>query len=128
MFLLNLSFSKVISDSFFFEAPGLLFRLLCLILAFPSTVSPLRSVEISGKALAKDSRVVTSFFDGRLCFLASGFDFSILESNDERFERRFSCLELPKALLLPETLFSDGSEAVDFRIELDSERLGVVGA
>lgn len=71
---------------------------------------------------------MTSFFDGRLCFLANGFDFSILESNDERLERRFSRLELPKALLIPETLFSDGLEAVDFRIELDSERLGVVGA
>lgn len=46
----------------------------------PSSVSPSSS---SGKALARDSRSATSFFDGRLRFCAFGLAFSILETKDE---------------------------------------------
>lgn len=102
MFLLNLSFSIEINRSFFFMAPGLLFKLLCLMMvaeASPKPVSPSRLAGISGKASASDSRVVTNFLDARLRFWDEGFafDFSIREIKVERLIIRLSLFEEPKA-------------------------------
>ena len=92
IFLLNLSFSRLINTSFFFIAPGRLFKLLCLIFASPITVAPFALVVVSGNASAKDSRVVTSFLDGRLRFLDGAFDFSMREMRAECLIMRLSFL------------------------------------
>lgn len=99
MFLLNRSFSIVINVSFFFKAPGLLFKLLCLILASPIIVSQSLSSDASGKAPASDSRFVINFLEGRLRFLDEGFDFSIREINAECLIMRLSLFVVVKALL-----------------------------
>ena len=96
--MLNLSLSILIKVSFFFIAPGLLFRLLCLILASPITVSPFLSGTL-GKASTRDSRSVTSFLDGRLRFLEECFGFSIREIKAERLIVRLSFFVVPNALL-----------------------------
>ena len=96
--MLNLSLSILIKVSFFFIAPGLLFRLLCLILASPITVSPILSGTL-GKASTRDSRSVTSFLDGRLRFLEECFGFSIREIKAERLIVRLSFFVVPNALL-----------------------------
>lgn len=99
MFLLNLSFSIAINASFFFRAPGLLFKVLCLILASPIIVSPFRSSDKCGRAPASESRFVINFLEGRLRFLDDGFDFSIREINAECLIVRLSLFVVENALL-----------------------------
>lgn len=118
MFLLNLSFSIEINRSFFFMAPGLLFKLLCLMIvavASPKPVSPSRLAGISlagisGKASASDSRFVTNFLDARLRFWDEGFafDFSIREIKVERLIMRLSLFVEPKALAISRRVSEEG--------------------
>ena len=98
MFWLNLSFSILISRSFFFIAPGLFLKLLYLILPGPVHNSSAGVVGISGRAFAKDSRSVISFLDGRLRFFDGAVDFSIREISAERLVKRLSFFRLPKTL------------------------------
>ena len=128
MFWLNLSFSWAISSSFFLVAPGLLFRLLCFILAFPIAFPSLSSLAISGKAFSKDWRFVIRFFGRGLLFLAIVLGFSTLERRAERFIMRLSFLERPKALLDSRIRSLDGWAVFDFGIGLDDEYLTIVGA
>lgn len=103
MFLSNLSLSIAINRSFFFAAPGLLFKLLCLMIVVPSKpISPFRLSGISGKASASDSRFVTNFLDARLRFWDEGFafDFSIRDIKVERLIKRLSLFVEPKALAI----------------------------
>lgn len=85
--------------------------LLCLILGSLDSVCPLRVLEISGKAFARDSRFEINFLEGRLRFLEDGFCFSILEIKAECLIVRLSLLEEPKALLIFWSVFL---EAFDF--------------
>jgi hypothetical protein len=89
-FCLNLSRSRASNFSFFFKAPGLLFKLRCLILALPSVASAWPEFSASGSASARDSRVVISFLEGLLRFNGLAFSFSILEINEECLMRRLS--------------------------------------
>ncbi len=129
-FLLNLSFSILINISFFFMAPGRLFKLLCLIFTSPTTVMPLESLVVSGNASAKDWRVVTSFFDGRLLLLDGAFDFSMREMRAECLIMRLSFFVLLKN---PSLLCSLRSVLTTVELELETQeptesRLPVVGA
>ena len=127
MFLLNLSFSLWINASFFFIAPGLLFKLLCLIFISPIAVAPLALSVVSGNASAKDSRVVTSFLDGRLRFLDGALDFSMREMRAECLIIRLSFFVVvnnPSFLRCVEKLL-DGVE-LGFRVV--EGRLVVMGA
>ncbi len=130
MFLLNLSFSRLIKASFFFIAPGLLFKLVCLIFALPTTIAPSVSLVVSGNASAKDSRVVISFLDGRLRFLDGAFDFSMREMRAECFIMRLSffvVLNNPSLLRSLEMVL--GREELDLRVgEVAEGRLLITGA
>lgn len=128
MFLLNLSLSILIKVSFFFIAPGLLFKLLCLILASPITVSPFWSSDRLGKACARDSRVVTSFFDGRLRFLEEGFDFSIRETKAARLIVRLSFFVVLNTLLDSRRASTEGPLLLPVGPERIEERWPGVGA
>jgi hypothetical protein len=90
MFFPKRSLSSFSSRSFFFLAPGLLFKLTKLLFvpeALPSDAA------ISGRAATRDSRVVTSFFEGRRRFLdAFALDFSILDRNMDDLMARLSFL------------------------------------
>ena len=98
MFLLNRSFSKLASFSFRFLTPGRLFKLLCLIFTSPTTISSTLVGGASGKALARDSRVVTSFFEDRRRFLDAALGFSMRETKAECLIVRLSFFEaMPKA-------------------------------
>lgn len=83
------------SFSFFLSAPGLLFRLLCLIFAWPSSTAPSSpsasapSSSVSGSASARDSNVVTSFLFGRRRFLVAA-DLVTLDISNECFISRLS--------------------------------------
>lgn len=100
MFWLNLSFSILISRSFFFIAPGLVLKPLYLILAGPVLNSFSGLLGISGRAFAKDSRSVISFLDGRLRFFDGAVDFSIRDISAERLVKRLSFFRLPKTLFV----------------------------
>lgn len=128
-FLLNLSFSILINISFFM-APGRLFKLLCLIFTSPTTVTPPEPLVVSGNASAKDWRVVTSFFDGRLLLLDGAFDFSMREMRAECLIVRLSFFVLLKN---PSPLCSLRSVLTTVELELETQeptesRLPVVGA
>ena len=85
--------------SFFFIAPGLLLRLLCLILAVHVSAPSASSLAgTSGKASTSDSRLATSFLDGRLRFLLALFDFSIRETSAACLIVRLSFFDVPNAL------------------------------
>ena len=128
MFLLNLSFSKLINASFFFIAPGRLLKLLCLILASPTTVVPSVSSVASGNASAKDSRVVTSFLDGRLRFFEGPLDSSMRETRAECLIIRLSFFVVLNSSSplrsLPRLLEKEG---LDLRVP-PAGRLPMVGA
>ncbi len=64
---------------------------------------------MSGKASASDSRLVTSFLDGRLRFSDEGFafDFSIREIRADRLIMRLSLLVVLKTLVIPLREFVD---------------------
>ncbi len=98
IFLANLSLSIRSSFSFRFIAPGLLFKLLCRILALAgsktSSVPP-----SSGRAFASDSRLATRFFEGLLRFLLLELGFSILETNVECLIIRLSFFVVVKPSL-----------------------------
>ena len=121
----------LINISFLFIAPGLLLRVLYLIVTGPATASVGGSSGISGRALANDSRSVTSLLDGRLRFLDGIVGFSIRESSAERRIERLSFFLLPKALFGVRRKVSGrvGScvRGLDV-LERDDERLLIVGA
>ncbi|KAL5466624.1 hypothetical protein PMIN07_003591 [Paraphaeosphaeria minitans] len=97
-FMLNLSFSSFSNFSFFFIAPGLLFRLFLCILACPTTTSPFPSpCSKPDRASARDSRFVTSFLFGRRRFWIFEEDFSILLTKSECLVVRLSFLEEEKS-------------------------------
>lgn len=97
-FMLNLSFSSFSSFSFFFIAPGLLFKLFLCILACPTTTSPSPLLSSKpDKASARDSRFVTSFLFGRRRFWIFEEDFSIFPTNAECFILRLSFLDEAKS-------------------------------
>lgn len=85
--------------SFFFIAPGLLLRLLCLIfgVAFPAA-SGFAAGARSGRASASESRLGRSFLEGRLRFWIAGLDFSIRERRAECLMVRLSFLVVLKRL------------------------------
>ena len=130
MFLLNLSFSMLTNASFVFIAPGRLFKLLGLIFASPTTFVSFESLAVSGNASAKDSRLVTSFFDGRLRFLTGAFDFSMREIKAECLIIRLSFLvELnsPSLLRSLERTLVEAKLWVPVR-DLVEGRLDMIGA
>lgn len=63
--------------SFFFIAPGLLFKLRCLMVVVAVLTGSASSA--AGKASVRELRLAMSFFAGRLCRFVWGFDFSIRE-------------------------------------------------
>lgn len=94
MFLLKRSFSMLASFSFFFCAPGRLFKLLCRIFASPITLSSSLRVEVYGSASASDSRFVTSFLEGRRRFLIVALNFSMRERRTECLMVRLSFFDV----------------------------------
>lgn len=111
-------------------APGLLFKLLCLmIVASLKPVSPFRLSGISGKASASDSRFVTNFLDARLRFWDEGFalDFSIRESKVERLIMRLSLFVEPKALAISRRV-SEGLVMLLVGLDRMEARFPIVGA
>ena len=115
--------------SFFFIAPGLLFKLRCLI--FAVVVSECSASSAAGKASASDSRLVISFFDGRLRFLLEGLDFSIRERRVECLMIRLSFLDVEKAFCALGWVWRMGLDATDFDLrarERTIDRLPVVEA
>lgn len=97
IFLANLSLSALSSFSFRFIAPGLCLRLLCLMTLTWLLVGA--SSPASGSASARESRLVTSFFDGRRRLRGLFRDFSIFETNAECLIMRLSFFELWKSEL-----------------------------
>ena len=93
------------SFSFFFCAPGRLFKLLCLVFACPTIVSSCFEVEVGGSASASDSRFVTSFLDGLRRFLVVAVDFSMREMRAECLIVLLSFFDVapkrPRSLPLP---------------------------
>lgn len=100
-FALNLSLSIFSSFSFRFMAPGLLLRLFKFFrrtVACPTSSSSFPpSSSKSGRALAIDSRLATSFLFGRLRFVDFADDFSILPTNEECLIERLSRLDEAKS-------------------------------
>lgn len=101
----NLSISPLTTRSFFFSAPGLLRKLLCLTLPSFSASPPRTSSFVnSGNASAKLSRLVWSFFlSWRFAFFRAALEiplldlgWAILETNAECLIRRLSRLESRK--------------------------------
>lgn len=66
-----------------------------------AAVSTGSALSAAGKACARESRLVMSFFAGRLCRFVWGLDFSIREMRDECLMVRLSFLEVGKALRAP---------------------------
>src|SRR5579871_4388197 len=94
MFFPKRSFSSFSSCSFFFLAPGLLFKMTKLLCSPEALLSDGLDAAISGRASARDSRVVMSFFEGRRRFLDDlVFVFSILDRNMDDLMARLSFLE-----------------------------------
>jgi hypothetical protein len=132
IFFPNLSLSILSSFSLLFVAPGLLFKLLCLIFASPTIRS---DSPASGRASVSDSRVVTSFFDGRRRLRGFLCAFSILFTKAECLIRRLSCLEemKPSSILAPSRCVLSGrASSPDPDLEIfartDVRFLGTVGA
>lgn len=99
-FALNLSISSFSSFSFFFIAPGLLFKLFFCILACPlATTTPPSPVSPSRpeSASARESRFAASFLFGRRRFWTFEEDFSIFETKAECLIVRLSFLEFEKS-------------------------------
>ena len=94
MFLLNRSFSMFASFSFRFIAPGRLFKLLCLMIAPPTVMSSFLECGASGKATARDSRLVTNFLEGRRRFFDVTLVFSMREMRAECLIVRLSFLDV----------------------------------
>lgn len=97
-FFSNRSRSMRSSFSFLFNAPGLLFRLLCLIFACPTSTAPSSpsasapsSSPASGSASARDSSVVTSCLFGRRFFFEVA-DFCTFDMRRECLISRLSFL------------------------------------
>src|SRR5436305_15238479 len=88
MFLPNLSLSIFRTFPFCLSAPCLLLKLLCWMCAsrpsFPAA---------SGKACARDSRLVINFFEARRRFAFFVCDFSIFETNAACLIARLSFFE-----------------------------------
>ena len=88
MFFPKRNLSSFSSRSFFFLAPGVLFKLTKLLCGGGPDVA------ISGRAAARDSSVATSFFEGRRRFLDDfALGFSILDRNMDDLMARLSFLE-----------------------------------
>ena len=122
MFLLNLSLSTFSKASFLFIAPGLLFILLCGILASPIAARTWLFVGVSGRASASESRLATSFFDGRLRFKGFLLDFWMREINAECLIMRLSFFEDRRPFSLVGMLFLEVLDGAALC------RLGIVGA
>ena len=94
MFFPKRNLSSFSNRTLFFLAPGLLFKLTKL-LCVPEVLSfdgP--DTAISGRAADRDSRVVTSFFEGRRRFLGDfALGFSIFDRNMDDLMARLSFLE-----------------------------------
>jgi hypothetical protein len=132
IFLPNLSLSILSNFSLLFVAPGLLFKLLCLIFASPMTLSESLA---SGRASASDSSVVTSFLDGRRRLRGFLWAFSIRFTKAECLIRRLSCLEemKPSEIMAPSRWVLRGrtsSPEPDLEVfaRTDVRFLGAVGA
>ena len=93
-FLLNRSFSRFANFSFRFIAPGRLFRLLCLIIASLTAMSPFFGFGASGRATARESRLVTNFFEGLRRFFGVALVFSMREMRAECLMVRLSFLDV----------------------------------
>ena len=116
IFLLNLSVSRLIKASFFFIAPGLHFKLLCFVFVSPAAV-PSTESGTSGKALARDSRSVTNFLDGRLRFLGMALDFSTREIKFECLMARLSLFVTANALSgFRFDIFEEGTWGLGFEV------------
>ena len=131
MFRLKRSLSILMIFSFFFIAPGLLFKLRCFIRAMPVSVTWSFRGGASGKAAARDSRLATSFFDGRLRFLGWALDFSMREIRAERLMIRLSFFVVLKAFWALRCVCRIGFAEVELVLEgcaRMAERLPAVGA
>lgn len=132
MFLPNLSLSIFSNFSLLLVAPGLLFMLLCLIFALSVTAS---AFPASGRASARDSRVVISFLDGRRRLRGFLCAFSMRLTKAECLIVRLSCLELmkPSPIMAPSRC-TEGGRAIrpepDFAVfaRIEERFFGTVGA
>jgi hypothetical protein len=97
MFFANRSLSNWSSMVFLFITPGLCFRLICLITAACLASMPSPPSPASGNASISESRLATSFFDGRRRLGLFLRDFSIFETNIECLIKRLSFLLVLKS-------------------------------
>lgn len=120
MFKPILSLSACSTLTFRFMLPGLVLRLFCFVaFALPVRMRKVWSADVeasttSGRASARESKVVASFFDGRRRLSGFDEDFFI-------FERRAECFIIRLSFLV------DGNADVDDG-KVEACRFGLMGA